>query len=315
MPSLSPISPTFSWSDLLDRRVILVVGKGGVGRTTLTAAMARAAARAGKRVLVTEIGEPDGDYSPLAHLYGRESLPAEVDVLEPGVRGCLLWSRTGHALFLQRVLPVQALVRAGMRSGSLNRLLDAAPSFNEMGVFYCLLSLILEQRKDETPEHELILVDMPATGHSLALTGLPEILLNLMPTGPIADLMREGQSYLNDPARTAACAVTLPETLPVTECLELIDGLRETHIPLGTVLVNKVIGDHFDDDERAELERVLDGQAVFGANRFSAMAQIERSIERLDRGAGVPLLTVPEFTGLGDDLVSQVAASLASEVS
>jgi len=148
-----------------------------------------------------------------------------------------------------------------------------------------------------------------------SLTGLPEILLKLMPTGPIADLMREGQSYLNDPTRTAACVVTLPETLPVTECLELIDGLRETHIPVGTVLVNKVIGDHFDDDERAELERVLDGQPVFGANRFWAMAQIERSVERLDRGAGVPLLMIPEFTGLGDELVSQVADALVSEVS
>lgn len=315
MPSPAPISPTFSWSDLLDRRVILVVGKGGVGRTTLTAAMARTAARAGKRVLVTEIGEPDGDYSPLARLYGRESLPAEVCDLEPGVRGCLLWSRTGHALFLQRVLPVQALVRAGMRSGSLNRLLDAAPSFNEMGVFYCLLNLILQQRKDGSPEHEMILMDMPATGHSLALTGLPEILLSLMPTGPIADLMREGQSYLNDPARTAACAVTLPETLPVTECLELIDGLRETRVPVGTILVNKVIGDPFDDDERAALEPALQGQPVFGADRFATMAQIERSIERLDRCAGVPLLTIPEFTGLGDELVSQVAGALASEVS
>ena len=314
MPSPFPSEHSFSWPDLLDRRVILVVGKGGVGRTTMTASMARAAARAGKRVLVTEIGEPGGDYSPLARLYGRDSLPAEVKDLEPGVRGCVLWSRAGHTLFLQRVLPVPALVRAGMRSGSLNRLLDAAPSFNEMGVFYRLLSLILQERDDGSPEHEMIFVDMPATGHSLALTGLPQILLRLMPTGPIADLMREGQAYLNDPALAAACVVTLPETLPVTECLELIDGLRDTKIPVGTVLVNKVIADSFDDAERAELEDVLDGQPIFGAARFRAMAQIEKSIERLVRSAGVPLTRVPEFTGVGDELVSEVAESLSAEV-
>lgn len=313
MTSHPPGPAIREWSDLLSRRVLLVAGKGGVGRTTMTAAMARAAAGTGRRVLVTEIGEPDGDYSPLARLYGLDSFTARYEEIEPGVRACLLWSRAGHSLFLERVLPLPALVRAGMRSGSLDRLLDAAPSFNEMGVFYRLLSLIQEERKDGTPEHELILLDMPATGHSLALTGLPEILLNLMPTGPIADLMREGQSYLNDPARAAACVVTLPETLPVTECLELVEGLRQTGVPVGAVLVNKVVEDRFDDDERALLTEAIDGRPLFGVNRFETMAQIQRSILRLQASAGVPLLQIPEFPLVGNQLISEVADSLLAE--
>jgi len=306
-PSTSP------WSACLDRGVLLVAGKGGVGRTTLTASMARSAARAGRRVLVTEIGEPDGDYSPLARLYGRDSLPPRPETIEPGVKGCLLWSRAGHSLFLERVLPVPALVRAGMRSKSLGRLLDAAPSFNEMGVFYRLLSLIVAQRDDGSPEHELILLDLPATGHSLALTGLPEILLRLMPTGPIAELMREGQSYLYDPEHTAACVVTLPETLPVTECLELIEGLRETRIPVGMVVVNKVIEDRFDDAERALLDELIDGRQLFGTNRYHTMAQIEQSIERLEQRADHPLMTVPEFARVGDALLDDICSSLLRE--
>ena len=301
------------WAACLDKGVVLVAGKGGVGRTTVTASMARAAARAGKRVLVTEIGEPDGDYSPLARLYGRDSLPPHPVQIESGVKGCLLWSRAGHSLFLERVLPVSALVRAGMRSKSLGRLLDAAPSFNEMGVFYRLLSLIVAQRSDGTPEHELILLDLPATGHSLALTGLPEILLRLMPTGPIADLMREGQKYLYDPDHTAACVITLPETLPVTECLELIEGLRETRIHVGLVIVNKVIEDRFDDTERALLDQVIDGKSLFGTNRYHTMAQIEQSIARLDDRADVPLMTVPEFAKVGDALIEDVSMTLLPE--
>ena len=311
MVSPAPSRPEFSWSELLDRRVIFVVGKGGVGRTTMTAAMARAAAAKGKRVLVTEIAEPDGDYSPLARLYGRENLPVDRERLEDGVEGCLLWSRKGHSLFLERVLP-SMLVKAGMRSGSLNRFLDAAPSFNEMGVFYRLLDLMSAER-DGVPTHDLLLIDMPATGHSLALTGLPERLLILMPTGPIADMMRKGQEFLYDPARTAACVVTLPEILPVTECLELIDGLRADRIPIGTVLVNKVIADRFTDDERAALEPILEGRAVFGANRFRTMAQIERSILRLRHGAAVPLMQVPEFVELGDELIDRVTDVMMSE--
>ena len=279
----------------------------------MTASMARAAAKNGRKVLVCAIGEPDGDFSPLARLYGREILPVTISELEGGVSGCLLWSRTGHRMFLEKVLPVPAMVRAGMRSRSLERLLDAAPSFNEMGVFYNLLTLIAQRDEHNEPVFDLILVDMPATGHSLALTGLPDILLRLMPTGPIADLLREGQYYLNNPDISAACVVTLPETLPVTECLELIDGLRETKMPVGSVIVNKVVDDRFDEKERRVLTQAIEGKPFFGATRFLAMAQIERSIKRLQQYAGVPMVMVPEFALVGDSLISAVTGSLLPE--
>lgn len=300
------------WQDFLTKRVLLVTGKGGVGRTTITAALARAAAQAGRRVLIAEIGEPDGDYSPLARLFGREMLPPQVVHLEPNVKGCLLFSRVGHTIFLETVLPISTLVRAAMRSKALNKLLDAAPSFNEMGVFNHLLSLIKETRRDGRPEHELIIVDMPATGHTLALTALPDVLLRLMPTGPIAELLKEGQRYLYDAEFSAATIVTLPETLPVTECLELVDGLRKTRVHVGTILVNKVVADPFDDDERAFLNAQIEGQPFFGKTRFLTMAQIERSIERLQRYAGAPVMALPEFPHTGDELVSALAKTLHS---
>lgn len=298
------------WQDFLTRRILLVTGKGGVGRTTLTAAMARAAAQAGRRVLIAEIGDPDGDYSPLARLFKRDALPPEPVELERGVRGCLLWSRSGHSLFLEQVLPIQALVSAAMKSKALNKLLDAAPSFNEMGVFNHFLHLAQLKRRDGSPEYDLILIDMPATGHTLALTGLPNVLLKLMPTGPIAELLRQGQRLLYDPKISAATIVTLPEVLPVTESLELIDGLRETGMHVGTVLVNKMVQDPFSPEERRWLDEALAGRAVFGQNRFLAMAQVERSLQRLQRSAGAPIVAVPELTQTGDDLVAALAATL-----
>jgi arsenite/tail-anchored protein-transporting ATPase len=307
---LEAIHSRFNW---LEKRIVLVTGKGGVGRTTMTASMARAAAQYGRKVLVCAIGEPEGDYSPLARLYGRENLPLEITTLELGVEGCLLWSRSGHRLFLEKVLPLPTMVRAGMRSKSLGRLLDAAPSFNEMGVFYNLLSLIAQKDSDGEPTYDLVLVDMPATGHSLALTGLPDILLRLMPTGPIADLLREGQHYLNNPEISVACVVTLPETLPVTECLELIDGLRVSRMPVGSIVVNKVVDDRFNEAERQALTKAIDGKPYFGSTRFLAMAQIERSIQRLEQYGGVPMVKVPEFAQVGDSLIDAVTASLQPE--
>lgn len=299
--------------DWLTRRVVLVTGKGGVGRTTMTAAMARAAARAGRRVVVTAIGEPGGDYLPLARIYGRDVLPEEPAELEPGVWGCLLWSRMGHRLFLERVLPTPVLVRPAMRSKSIQRLLDAAPSFHEMGVFYRLLSLVVARRGDGAPAFDLVLMDMPATGHSLALTGLPDILLQLMPTGPIAALLREGQSYFNDPGQTSACVVTLPETLPVSESLELIDGLLETGVPVGTTLVNRVRRDPFDPDERAALMAAADGHALFGLQRFRSMTGTREAIERLENNICGPIVRIPEYDLGGGDLVEQITDALDGE--
>jgi anion-transporting ArsA/GET3 family ATPase len=295
---------------LLSRRVILVTGKGGVGRTTTTAALARACARAGRRVLIAEIGDPESGWSPLARLYGREQLPEDPTPLERGVDGCVLWATKGHGMFAEKMLPVGALARAAMKSKALERLLDAAPSFQEMGVFYHFLGLVKQQRSGGAPMWDTMIVDMPATGHTLALTGLPTVLLRLMPTGPIAELLREGQAYLNNPKQTACFVVTLPETLPVTEALELIDGLRETNMHVGAVVVNKVVEDVFSPQERAWLAERLQGRAVFGATRFLTMAEIERSMERLRRSVGVPAWQIPEFGSMGDALIQDVSNAL-----
>lgn len=294
---------------ILDRRIILVTGKGGVGRTTVTASLAEAARRKGRKILIAEIGEPGGDYSPLARIYQRDTLPEDPQDLAQGIQGCLLWPRKGHTLYVEDALPIKALARAAMRSKALNRLLEAAPSFNEMGVFYQLLKLYKATDRDGKPTHDTIIVDMPATGHTLALTGLPDVLLRIMPTGPIAELLREGKSILNNPTLSTACIVTLPETLPVSESLELIDGLRETQMDIGAVLVNKVVEDHFTPEERAWLETRTQEKPFFGITRFLALAEIERSLQRLNAHANVPVFTIPEFTNIGSDLVRQISAT------
>ncbi len=279
--------------DVLNRRVVLVTGKGGVGRTTVAVALARVAAAAGKRVLLTEVGDPEGGYSALGRHFGVEVLTAEPQPIGDGVLGAHLWARTGHEAFFTSVLPVAALVRAALRSKALSKFLIAAPSFHEMGVFYHLLTLLRAERKDGSPVHELIIIDMPATGHALALTGLPDILLRLIPGGPIATAMREGQSYLNDPRHAAAWVVTLPEQLPVTESLELLEGLRETHVPAGAVVLNRFPDDPFTPDERAALDAVLHTTPMHGEMAFRRIFTADEQTERLEQIA-VPLLHLPE---------------------
>lgn len=296
--------------ELFERRVLLISGKGGVGRTTLSAGLAMAAAKKGKRVVVAEIGDPMLEFSPLARLFGRDGFDNEPVSVGENVWGVVLHARKGHERFLEVVVPVPALARAAMRSGALRRFFDAAPALNELGVFYHLLTLLRARDENGEDQFDLIVFDMPATGHSLALSGVPERVLSLMPVGPIADAMREGQSVIEDPDQTASWVVSLPEVLPVSESLELIEGLRADRIPVGGVLVNKVLEDAFDDEERAAIDEMIEGRHVFGAARYGSVAQCRESMDRLKSEGRVTLVAVPEFPDVGSGLLDHVVTSL-----
>lgn len=294
----------------LDRRVLLISGKGGVGRTTVTAALARAAARRGKRVLVCEIGDPEGGPSAIGRLLGVEVGP-EPRPVEAGLDAAHLWARTGHELFLTSVLPGKALVKAALRSKAVGKFLTAAPSFHEMGVFYHLLTL-LRARDRGRPRYEMVVLDMPATGHTLALTGLPDILLRLMPTGPIAAALREGQAILNDPRQGAAWVVALPEQLPVTEAIELLGGLAETRMPAGGVLLNRMPADPFTAEERAAVDTWLAGRSAFGEIGFRRIEAADEAHRRLVEAVHGPVLTLPDV--LADDPVPALVEALSAHM-
>lgn len=295
--------------DLAQKRVLLVTGKGGVGRSSVAAALAILAARKGRRTLLLEIGTPKDGHSTLARVFGRDRFRPEPEDVGQNLRVGMLWSRDGHRAFLKTVLPVAPLVSAAMRSSALDRLLDAAPSFNEMGVFYRLLALTRERRSAGGFEHDLLVVDMPATGHTLALTELPDILLSLLPTGPIADAMHEGQALLYDERIAGAVVVTLPETLPVTESLELVDGLRRTRVPVQCVVVNRNPGETFEDDEHIALASFLADHEVLGANRYRALRKAEHEISRIGK-AGAKVLLLPELGVHGRPLADALSVEL-----
>jgi arsenite-transporting ATPase len=261
----------------------------------MTAALAHSAMGRGLRVLVSEIGDDPEDYSPLARYFGRDRLPKADEELTPGVRGVVLLARTGQEMFLKTSLHSATLARAALSSDALRRLLSAGPSFREMGVFFQLLNYLRKARPTGEPEHQLILVDMPATGHTLSLTGLPDLLLKLVPRGPIAQALREGQGYLNDPNQAAAWVVTLPETLPVSEALELLAGLKHTAMPVGGVLLNRVPVDPFTSAERAALKPLLAKSDVLGAEGFHRPELAHRETARLRAGTTLPIYAIPDL--------------------
>ena len=297
---------------LLTRRAILVTGKGGVGKTTLAAALARAASFGGRRVLVAELAPDETAPSALARVFGRERSSEEPVELAPNIRGALLTPAAGHHRFLRDTLPIRFLADAAMRSSAIRRFLGAAPAFAEMGVLYRMLDLLRRRRKDGTPDFETCVVDLPATGHALALAQLPEVLLKFIPGGPIGRAVREGLSLLTDPVHTAALVVTLPESLPVSESLELCAGLSKNHVPLVGIAVNRVPRDPFTADERAELAALNAARGPFAGTRsIAALDRAQAALGRLATETALPVYRIPEIPLRGLELVEALAEAVA----
>ena len=273
----------------------MVTGKGGVGRTTIAAALAHLGARRGRRVLLAEFAEPTGVHSStLAAHFGEQVFGAKPREVAPGVWGVMLQSAVGTERFLTSIFKVPALSRLALRTQALRRMLQAGPSFHELGLFYHLLDMLRATDGDGVWRYDLVVLDMPATGHTLALTGLPGVLLRLVSRGPIANALRAGQAILNDPEQSAACVVTLPEPLPVSECLDLLEGLRQTAMPVGEVLVNRIPLDPFTIEERRALDEMLVGHEVRGLTLVDRLRRSEGALALLRKSLTVPMLGVDE---------------------
>jgi anion-transporting ArsA/GET3 family ATPase len=284
--------------DFKYHRVILLTGKGGVGKTTLTAALGRAMAKSGRRVLVSEPAYSETDELPLARQLGLKGNPKGIHSVQENFAYTGLRARIGHETFLRTVIPSPRLIRAALKSKAVARFLIAAPSLHEMGLFYHLLTLLNQTDADGGRAFDSIIVDMPATGHALALTQLPDILLRLIPSGPIARALLQGQAILNDPAQGAAWIVSLPQQLPVSESLELIAGLEETRMYCAGVLLNMMPRERFSEPEVEQLRGWCETHDWIGENVLVRGLDADASEARLKSAIQRPVIRVPHVSDI-----------------
>lgn len=224
---------------LLDRRLVVVTGKGGTGKTTVAAALALAAASAGRRVLVAEMGLDE--HVPALLTPGAGPVGYEGRDLRKNLRVMRIDPYEALAEYLGLQIGLRGLVRRAFSSRSFRQLMDAAPGWRELITLGKIWHLEQMQLDDGTPRFDLIVVDAPATGHGLTFLDVPRVVGSAVRTGPLRRHAGWVEEMVRDPKRTALLPVALAEELPVRESAELIERLRDqVGVTVDRVIVNAV---------------------------------------------------------------------------
>ena len=290
---------------LLDRRLLFFTGKGGVGKSTVTAATALLAAEHGKRVLLVEVDAKNN----LTALFEHAPVGFEPRQVHPGIYAMQMDTEAS----LREYLKVQAKVPVFGRIGPMARAFDfvatAAPGVKEIltvGKVCWELKESLAGRAD----WDLIVVDAAATGHVISQLDAPRAIKDLVQVGPVRNQTDWMVELLSDPALTALNVVTAPEEMPVNETIELVARAREElDVPLGVVIVNRVLPElftHADEEVFESLRGAGPGDllqeragagatAVLDAARLAVSMRRSRSVHlaHLREQVDLPLLLIP----------------------
>jgi anion-transporting ArsA/GET3 family ATPase len=283
---------------LLDSELVVVTGKGGVGKSTVAAALALIAARQGKRVVVAEVG----GRADTARLLAGE-----------GVDHVSITPREAMEEYLRDQLP-GAVAELLSRSGTFSVFVEATPGMAELLTIGKVWELMSDPRRTPGEEpYDLVILDAPASGHGLALLGAPRTFSEAARLGPIHRQAGLIHATLSDPERTAVAVVTLAEEMPVNETLELRRALAERMgLDVSLVVANALAPDRIADDAAATLAGLGEpadspvGAALWAHGRARNQAE---QLDRLRAGLDAPPAEVPLFFAAGPD-PAQVADHL-----
>lgn len=286
----------------LNRRVQVVAGKGGVGRTALSAALAVRAARAGHRTLLLEVDAPDSAAAQL-HVAPAVDEPREVmnnlwlcRMSPPG-------AMREYALMVLRFKPLYNLV---FENRLVKYLLRSIPSLGEFTMLGKAWFHTTENRVDGGPKYERVIIDAPATGHSVTFLSLARLVANVSPPGIMKQAAERMAAMVESDRDACLHVVTLPEEMPVNEGLELVAAAQDRlRMARGLGVVNRVLPPLLEPEERALVDGLEGGGPELQPYLRAARARADREAwqaehaERFVEQSGLMTLQLPDLGAAG----------------
>lgn len=316
-------------TELLDRRLLFVTGKGGVGKTTIAASLALLGAQHGKRTLVGEI-DAKGN---LADFYETGPTGFKEREVSPGLWAMSMDTEESLKEYLSLQLKIPFVARLGPLARTFDFVANAAPGVKEI---LTVGKFLWEVREGH---YDLVVVDAVATGHITGQLAAPAAIQELVHVGLVREQTDWMLNILGDPSQTGVVIVSAPEEMPVNETLELADRLAtETVVDLAAVVANRVLPELFGRGEEEIFDRLhdrstspspeealvaavggpvrqlLDGAKLAVTLRRTRAQHLTRLRDELP--AGTPLLYVPYLfqRSHGARATTQVAAHLGEEL-
>lgn len=321
--------------EFLDPTILIVSGKGGVGKTTVSASLALVAARQGRKVCVVEVDQK----GTLTKLLGGREATYEPTELTPRVWGVNITAERSLAEYLEVQYHMKRISKVFTSSHFVDYIATAAPGLEDILILGKIW--FLEKGRNTDLDFDTIIVDAPAAGHMLTFLSAPMGLSDAVRVGPIKRQSEWLVEMLQDPKRSRVHLVTLPEEMPVSETLETAAALGgKVGISTGCTFANAVYQPLFTDEERSLIDEIsadgsidelckaadriglsldhLDLEALEGYAEFLRSRQEiqERHLDELRKGAtdviDLPFLfsaglTLPDVESLADVIEAEVA--------
>lgn len=283
-----------------------MLGKGGVGKSTVAAALGLSTARAGGRALVVEVA----GQQRLSQLFSAKRVGDDAATeLAPGLFGISIDAEHATEEYLSGQLKIRPLVELLTHSKAFHTFAAAAPGLPELVTIGKIWSLAIALREDGgAPLWDTVTVDCPATGHGIALLETAGNIEELAAGGPIRDQAARIQEVIAHPAATGIVIVARPQELAVAEAIEATATLRGHGLPVAAAVLNGVHPPRFSPADAPALATVAEDPGPAGEAARAALRHLQSQEDddvyrtRLEAESGLPVIELPRVVRRRIDL-------------
>jgi anion-transporting ArsA/GET3 family ATPase len=275
-------------ASILEKRLIFVTGKGGVGKSTVAAALGVAAARHGKRTIVCEVAQQER----MSQVFEHEGVGYHETEIAPDLFGFSIDPQRALEEYLMLQIKIRPLYDLMFKNRVFTYFAAATPGLRELVTVGKVWELAqLDRRVKRGSKYDLVIVDAPATGHGLGLLRTPKTFSDIARVGPIKRQADAIYNFITDESLTAVCAVAWPEEMPVNETLDLQGRLQdELGMELDRIFMNGIYPELFTEAEEKTIteryEQALDAAGSNGGIELVRKAALRAALSEATRARG-----------------------------